>query len=157
MIWLPDQNVGAVILTNSEAGTILRTAFRRKLLEVVFDGQPLADAELASAGRELRQALTAERERLTVPASDDDSAKLAAHYHSDALGDVAISHDRGNTYFDVGEWKSPVASRHNPDGSVSFVTIAPGITGLEFVVGAADGKRTLMLRDAQHQYAFTEQ
>jgi CubicO group peptidase (beta-lactamase class C family) len=157
MIWLPDQNVGAVILTNSEAGTILRTAFRRKLLEVVFDGQPLADAELASAGRELRQALTAERERLTVPASDDDSAKLAAHYHSDALGDVAISHDRGNTYFDVGEWKAPVASRHNPDGSVSFVTIAPGITGLEFVVGAADGKRTLMLRDAQHQYAFTEQ
>jgi CubicO group peptidase (beta-lactamase class C family) len=156
MIWLPDHNVGAVILTNAEAGTILRNAFRRKLLEVLFDGQPLADAELASAGRELRQSIASERERLTVPADDDDASKLAARYHSDALGDLAVVHDRGNTYFDVGEWKTPVASRHNPDGSVSFVTITPGLIGLEAVVGSAGGKRTLVIRDAQHEYAFTE-
>ena len=34
--------------------------------------------------------------------------------------------------------------------------IAPGIRGLELVVGAADGKRTLVIRDAQHAYTFTE-
>ena len=156
MIWLPDHGVGAVILTNSEAGTLIRAAFRRKLLEVLFDGQPLADAELASAGRELRQALASERERLTVPAAEDDAGRLAAHYHSDALGDIAVSRERGATYFDVGEWKTPVASRHNPDGSVSFVTITPGLTGLEAVVGSAGGKRTLVIRDAQHEYVFTE-
>jgi len=156
MIWLPDHNVGAVILTNGEAGAILRNAFRRKLLEVLFDGQPLADAELASAGRDLRQAIASERERLTVPAADDDAAKLASHYHSDALGDIAVSRERLDTYFDVGEWKSPVASRHNPDGTVSFITIAPGISGLEAVVGSAGGKRTLVIRDAQHTYTFTE-
>jgi CubicO group peptidase (beta-lactamase class C family) len=156
MIWLPDQNVGAVILTNAEAGAILRSAFRRKLLEVLFDGQSLADAELASAGRELRQSIASERERLSVPAADDDAIKLATHYHSDALGDIAVSRERLATYFDVGEWKSPVASRHNPDGSVSFITIAPGILGLEAVVGSANGKRTLVVRDAQHTYTFTE-
>jgi hypothetical protein len=156
MIWLPDQNVGAVILTNGEAGPILRSAFRRKLLEVLFDGQSLADAELASAGRDLRQSLASERERLTVPAADDDATKLATHYHSDALGDIAVSRERLDTYFDVGEWKSPVASRHNPDGSVSFITIAPGILGLEAVVGSANGKRTLVVRDAQHTYTFIE-
>jgi CubicO group peptidase (beta-lactamase class C family) len=156
MIWLPDHNVGAVILTNGEAGTIIRAAFRRKLLEVLFDGQKLADAELASAGRELRQSIANERERLTVPAAEDDAAKLASHYHSDALGDIAVTRDKGITYFDVGEWKTPVASRHNPDGSVSFVTITPGLIGLETVVGAAGGKRTLVIRDAQHEYVFTE-
>ena len=157
MIWLPDHNVGAVILTNADPGVIIRTAFRRKLLEVLFDGQPLADAELTAAGRQLLQSITSERERLTLPADDADTAQLAAHYHSDALGDIAVSHDRGNTYFDVGEWKTPVASRHNPDGSVSFVTTSPGITGLQIVVGpAAAGKRTLVIRDAQHEYVFTE-
>jgi CubicO group peptidase (beta-lactamase class C family) len=156
MIWLPDQNVGAVILTNSEAGTILRAAFRRKLLEVLFGGQPLADAELASAGRELRQSLASERERLTVPAAEADAARLAARYHNDALGDITVSRDRGVTYFDVGEWKAPVGSRHNPDGSVSFVITTPGILGLETVVGSADGKRTLVIRDAQHEYVFVE-
>jgi CubicO group peptidase (beta-lactamase class C family) len=156
LIWLPDHGVGAVILTNAEAGAIVRSAFRRKLLEVVFDGQPLADAELASAGRELRQSLASERERLTVPADDADAGELAARYHSDALGDIAVMHDRGNTYFDVGEWKAPVGSRRNPDGSVSFVTITPGLIGLEAVVGASGGKRTLVIRDAQHAYTFVE-
>jgi CubicO group peptidase (beta-lactamase class C family) len=156
MIWLPEHNVGAVILTNSQAGTILINAFRRKLLEVLFDGQPRADAELAAAARDLRQAIASERERLTVPAEDADAGVLAARYHNDALGDIAVVRDQGATYFDVGEWRSPVGSRKNPDGSVSFVLIAPGVIGLEAVVGSAGGKRTLVMRDAQHEYTFIE-
>jgi hypothetical protein len=49
-----------------------------------------------------------------------------------------------------------MASRVNPDGTTSFVTIAPGLTGFEFVVGSKEGKRTLTLRDAQHEYPFEE-
>jgi hypothetical protein len=30
------------------------------------------------------------------------------------------------------------------------------MSGLELVVGAAGGKRTLVLRDSQHEYVFTE-
>ena len=44
----------------------------------------------------------------------------------------------------------------NPDGSVSFLTTIPGFDGLEFVVGGAAGKRTLVVRDAQHEYMFDE-
>ena len=40
------------------------------------------------------------------------------------------------------------------DGTVSFKTLAPGISGLEFVVGTSAGKPTLTLRDAQHEYVF---
>jgi hypothetical protein len=49
-----------------------------------------------------------------------------------------------------------VASRKNPDGSLSFVTTAPGVQDFDFVVGAG-AKRTLVLRDSQHQYVFEEQ
>jgi hypothetical protein len=48
-----------------------------------------------------------------------------------------------------------VASRKNPDGSTSFVTIAPGMIGFQLVVGGGP-RRTLILRDAQHEYVFTE-
>ena len=58
--------------------------------------------------------------------------------------------------FDFGEFKSEVASRRNPDGSVSFLTTIPGFDGLEFVVGGAADKRTLVFRDAQHEYTFSE-
>jgi len=46
-----------------------------------------------------------------------------------------------------------MASRKNPDGTVSFLTTAPGIEGFEFVVGAGPSK-TLTTRDAQHEYVF---
>lgn len=72
------------------------------------------------------------------------------------LGEIAVSQVKGATVFDFGEWKSEVATRKNPDASVSFITTAAGISGFEFVVGTG-APRTLIVRDAQHEYAFTEQ
>ena len=57
--------------------------------------------------------------------------------------------------FDFGEWKSEVASRKNPDGTISFITLAPGAQGFAFVVGSGVTK-TLTLRDAQHEYVFEQ-
>jgi CubicO group peptidase (beta-lactamase class C family) len=155
MIWLPEHGVGAVILTNGDAGVLIRGPFRRKLLELLFDGRREADAEIAAAEKTHFEQLAAERKLLTIPADAGAAGKLAAHYASATLGDITVTHAGAVTVFDFGEWKSEVASRKNPDGSISFVTIAPGITGLDLVVGTG-AKRTLILRDAQHEYTFTE-
>jgi CubicO group peptidase (beta-lactamase class C family) len=156
MIWLPEQGVGAVILTNGDPGWVLRTQLRRELLEVLFDGRPEADAQVATAADVFYGQLAADRKLLTVPADPAASGQLASRYKNAALGEIAVSRPGGTTVFDFGEWKSKVASRKNPDGSLSFVTTAPGARGLEFVVGAG-AKRTLVLRDSQHQYVFEEQ
>ena len=155
MIWLPGQNVGAVILTNADPGWILRTLYRRKLLEVLFDGRPEADEQLSYGARAFFAQLAAERKLLTVPADATESAKLAARYFNAGLGEIAVSRANGATLFDFGEWKSEVASRRNPDGTISFLTTAPGGQGFEFVVGSGS-KRTLVTRDAQHEYVFEE-
>ncbi|MFH1808061.1 MAG: serine hydrolase domain-containing protein [Pseudomonadota bacterium] len=155
MMWLPEHGVGAVVLTNSDPGWLLLWPFQRKLLEILFDGVPEADALVASKARSYFDQLAAERKLLTVPADPAEAAKLASRYTSDALGEIAVSQKKGATVFDFGEWRSEVASRKNPDGTLSFVTTAPGIAGFEFVVGSGD-KRTLIVRDAQHEYAFTE-
>jgi hypothetical protein len=142
-----------VILTNADPGWILRSAFRRRLLEVLFDGHPEAEAQVAAAAKTFHEELAAERKLLTVPADGAQSATLAARYSNPALGEIAVSRAGGKTVFDFGEWKSEVASRKNPDGTVSFLTIAPGISGFEFVVGTGS-KKTLITRDAQHEYVF---
>ena len=153
MIWLPEHNVGAVILTNGDPGWTLRTQFRRRLLEVLFDGKPEAAAQVAAAGKSFYAQIAAERKLLTVPADPGESAKLAPRYASPALGEIAVSRSNGATVFDFGEWRSEVASKKNPDGTISFVTTAPGISGFEFVVGTGP-KKTLVTRDAQHEYVF---
>ncbi len=154
MIWLPEQRVGAVILTNSDPGVFLRGPFRRKLLELLFDGKPEADKDIAAAAKRVYDDLAAARKLLTVPADASEAGKLAARYSNAALGDVAVTRSGAVTTFDVGEWRSEVATRRENDGTVTFVTISPGIDGLEFIPGAGE-KKTLTVRDAQHEYVFT--
>ena len=153
MIWLPEQKVGAVILTNGNPGWLIRDRFRRKLLEVLFDGRPEADALLASDAQSYYSSLESERKRLTTPADPKETAKLAKHYVNASLGDITVSAAGPSTTFDFGEWKSEVGSRKNPDGTISFITIVPGMEGLEFVLGSGE-KKTLTIRDAQHEYVF---
>jgi hypothetical protein len=57
----------------------------------------------------------------------------------------------GATIFDFGPWRSAVASRTNDDGTTSFITIDPAVDGFDFVVGERDGKRALIVREAQHE------
>ena len=155
MMWLPEQNVGAVILTDGDPGWLIRTRFRRKLLEVLFDGHPEADAQLAADGKSYFAGLAADRKLLTIPADASESSKLAQHYSNASLGDITVSQSGSATVFDFGEWKSAVGTRKNPDGTISFITTVPGAMGFEFVVGSG-AKRTLTMRDAQHEYVFEE-
>jgi CubicO group peptidase (beta-lactamase class C family) len=154
--FLPDAGIGAVVLTNSDNGGMLLGPFGRRLLEVVFDGKPEAVAEVASRAASHKAELAKNRERLVVPASPELVSNLGKHYSSKELGDLAVLSDNGVTTFDLGEWKSSVASRKNDDGTTSFITIDPGTDGFEFVVAERGDKRVLIIRDGQHEYVFTE-
>lgn len=155
MMWLPQQNVGAVILTNGNPGWFIRTRFSRKLLEVLFDGRPEADALLDANAKSFYTTMAADRKLLNIPADANESAKLAKHYANASLGEIIVSTSGASTIFDFDGWKSEVATRKNPDGTISFITIVPGMIGYEFVVGSG-AKRTLIIRDAQHEYVFEE-
>jgi len=53
----------------------------------------------------------------------------------------------------TGAKKSEMASRTNPDGVNSFLSISPGVMGFEFVVGTGL-TRSLIILDAQHEGRF---
>ena len=156
MIFLPDQGIGAVLLTNAENGELLLRPFMRRLLEVAFDGEPAAEREVDSEVASYQEGIAEKRERMVVPAAADEAAKLAPHYNSSTLGEIVVRRGKKTTEFDFGEWKSSVASRKNDDGTVSFITIGPAVRGFEFVVAEATGKRALILREGQHEYVFNE-
>ena len=156
MIWLPEYGVGAVILTNADPGWQIRTIFRRKLLEVLFDGRPEADAQIEAQSKTFYEEMAAERRLLTIPAETKASEMLAARYVNPALGTVTVGHKGATVVFDLGVFASEVGSRVNPDGTTSFITTVPGMNGLEYVAGNRGNKRTLTLRDMQHEYLFLE-
>lgn len=162
MIWLPDYDVGAVILTNANAGSILTHAFLRRLMELLFDGRPEAEGQIeAAAAQQAIEAAQSRREfkgRMHVPADPGIAAKLAARYDNPELGAITFTREGKDVVLHDGYLRSRMASRTNNDGSISLVSIAPNMQGLfEFVVGERDHERTLTLRDAQHEYVFVEQ
>jgi CubicO group peptidase (beta-lactamase class C family) len=157
MMWFPEYNVGAVILTNGDTGDELPGPFLRKLVELMFDGKPEADAQLKAAVAQIDGERAKDRERLQVPADPVVVAKLAARYSNQALGPVIVTRKGKDVFVRTARLNSQVASRKNDDGSISFVTISPTMQGFEFVVSEREHKRVLIMRDAQHEYVFVEQ
>ena len=77
---IPFGAVGAVVLTNGDPGWYIRNRFQRKLLEVLFDGEPLADKDLAADAERYYEGIAAERKLLDRPADPDAVGKLASKY-----------------------------------------------------------------------------
>jgi len=155
MMWIPEAKVGAVILTNGDLGPSVRNQFQRKLLELLYDGKPEADENIATGAKNYFTDLAAGRKLLAVPADAAQAKKLAVHYKNAALGDIKVTHAGAKTMFDFGEFKSEVSSQPNPDGTTTFSTIQPGVIGFDFLAGEASSKPTLTIHDGQHEYVFT--
>jgi CubicO group peptidase (beta-lactamase class C family) len=151
---IPSAQVGAVILTNADLGVFMRRPFLRRILELLYDGEPQAAEDIRAAAKQADAQRTAERKRLIIPPAAADVAGLAPAYANADLGVLAIERAGDVVRVRTAVWTSEVASRHNDDGTVSLVTIDPQITGLAFVIGARDGKPTLTTRDGQHVYEF---
>ncbi len=151
-IWLPEHGVGVVILANASTANVLMEALPRKLLEVLFDGEPKADAMVAAAAAADRQRRETSRASVRYPAA---GAGLAQRYRNDVLGDLTVATSDGQTLFEFAAWKTSVASRTMPDGAAAFVAMA-GSPTFPFVVGASGERRTLTIREGQNAFTFVE-
>lgn len=155
MIWLPEHDVGAVILMNASTGNALMEAFPRRLLELLFDGQPEAGSTVAAAAVAEREQRATSRRSLRFPADPAAAATLAPLYRNEHLGEIRVENSGAETIFDFGSWKAPVASRVTSNGVTEFVVVTPS-PPFPFVGGVVDNRRSLTIRDAQNEYIFVE-
>lgn len=153
---VPDAGVAAVLLFNSDSGSSLLGHFRRRLVEVLYDGKAEAVPGVDASANAIQAGIAKEREKLVIPADTADAAKLANAYSSPELGKLEVHRTPKGLHFQFTDWGSMMASRKNDDGTLSFVSIDPTVLGFPFVVGERDGKRILIAREGQHEYVFEE-
>jgi CubicO group peptidase (beta-lactamase class C family) len=156
MVFLPEQGVGMVILTNADSGEALNAPLARRLIELLFDANEEAELQLMNAAAVRRQVVAEAHADLASSLHADDIAGLARRYESPELGRLTVASNLNETYFDFGTWRSAVSARHKADHATTFVTIDPAVDGYDFVSGEKMGKKTLTIHDAQHSYTFTE-
>lgn len=157
MFAIPSAGVAAVILTNADNGPYLRRVFQRRLLEVLYDGKPEAQGDADAVVKRVAAQLAEFRSRIQMPADSAVIGSLAARYVSPELGTLRLVKEGAQVRSFTEAWNTLMTTRRNDDGTVSLVSIDPGWIGdNEMLVGVAQGKRTLTVRDGQHVYVFTE-
>ncbi len=153
--FVPDLGVGGVILTNADSGGGIAYAVMRRTLEMIYDGKPEAEEDFLSGVRETILYLTDMQKEWSVPPDPAEVKRLADSYRNAALGDVVVHPIKDGVVFQFGGWQSHMASKVNPDGTTSFLSIDPGVRGFEFNAPAAKAAYTrLTLRDSQHTYEY---
>lgn len=156
MIWMPEFGIGMTILTNSDAGYLLRGPLQRKMLEILFDGKPEAEETIRVAAKNRKIEAEKARELLIQPTPVAAQAKLVARYANKDLGPIAVRRAKdGKLHFQFGHWGSEMALKKNEDGSETYISVDAGLGGIELTRDDKAKEPTLVLRDAQHEYRFT--
>ena len=136
--FVPDAGVGGVILTNADSGWAVTRAVTRRTLELIYDGKPEAEEDLLSAVRETRAYLTGEQKDWKIPPDPTEVKRLAGLYKNAALGQIVVRPGDDEVVFQFGTrretwsdergfggWRSRMATKTNPDGTTSFISIDP--------------------------------
>ncbi|MFA6114617.1 MAG: serine hydrolase domain-containing protein [Sphingomonas sp.] len=154
---LPESGVGLVILTNADPGAQLFGPVLRRLMEVLYDGQPEAERDVAAAAARGKSQAQARRSRLTYPGDTAVLGNLAGHYSHPSVGQITVSEKAGQKWIKAGFVEGPIATRKNADSTMSIISVGPGNIGVDALVGTRGGKRTLTINDGQQtQYVYVE-
>lgn len=154
MFFLPEQDVGMVVLTNRQGGGVFTGVLKRRLMEILFDGKPKAGKNLDFVLAERKKQLADFEKRAERKLEKKWIRPYLGVYTNKALGKVTLSFKGGRVRFDAGEWNSPVLKYTGKDGTVKLM-IGPPLAGLPFTMGEEGGKKTLTLTTGQQKYVFT--
>ncbi|MEN0063563.1 MAG: serine hydrolase domain-containing protein [Myxococcota bacterium] len=155
--FVPEAGVGGVVMTNADIGWTLTTRFSAFVMELLYaDDTPEALADVKVKARNARASMIEDRKTWQLPVSEAHIGMLARHYRSKELGDIVVKQsEEGRLYFATGGWTTEVATKLNPDGSLSFVILEPGLLGYTFSAGQPDGMfEALALHEPQRTYVF---
>ena len=158
MFYLPDHDVGVVVLANEGGANAFRSSVRRRFLEILFDGRVEASENLKSSVARRKEVWAKETSRLVTPPSAEWVASLAGTWTNPSLGAITIRADKDLGLIDAGDFKVHFVEKTNEGGSKSLFTVDPPWMGvLDLLVETKDGTTTLLLDAAQQKYVFTRE
>ena len=150
LIFLPDHDVGLVVLTNAGSANSFRSAVQRKFLELVFEGKPEAEAGLTFSLAQAKSDAAAEVALIDAAAPAAWFDALVGSYRGNGIGTVEISRVGQRVVFDAGEWSSAIGRYRGRDGSDWVILTDPPWAGFTLML-APDGDHLKLVVDAGQQ------
>jgi CubicO group peptidase (beta-lactamase class C family) len=163
LYFLPQNDIGVVLLTNIRLANLFLAAARRKVFELLFDAPPRAEKTIAAASQAEKEAVAGRLARVKLDAhSVMWLDRAVGEYRCNELGPLAVQWKGGQYCADFESWSSTLGIEEQPDGSrVAVLTTAPWNGGAIAAGGArlqvAEDGRVLVLDEGQTLYRFERQ
>jgi hypothetical protein len=131
LAFLPDADLGLVVLTNGELANLLTEAVRFKLLELAFDQEPEFEEQVAFT-LEQSERLRSDQLALIGDRVDPATAEhFAGRYENEVLGDLTLTLEDDALILDAGEFRSELRPVLDDAGdTVGYNTVEPPVLGL---------------------------
>ena len=147
MFFLPEKNIGAVILANAGAANIL--PIRIKLLELLFGMDTKVEETLSFYREEISKNI--DRVKDKIKPLIEEVKIFEGRYNSKELGKVSVYMKNKKLYADFGEFVTELAEIKAPGENRVFLLISPPWTGgFQMML---EGRR-FILPSAQKEYVF---
>jgi CubicO group peptidase (beta-lactamase class C family) len=128
--FLPDKNMGVLVLTNAQASNTFNEAVRTRLFELVFDQPSTVEANIEFALEQEQKFLEdIQKDRVELEVAEVEP--FLGTYQNDALGEVTISLEGDTLMMDTGEFKSELLAYTRDDKVVYAPSEPPLASGSE--------------------------
>jgi CubicO group peptidase (beta-lactamase class C family) len=152
--FFPEHDLGLIVLTNAQASNVFTGAVRRRLVELLLDGEE--DAERAFAFNIKQQAEVIKKQLQEITTNPDRAfvEPVIGNWTNPRLGTIEIRRQGNGFVLDAGEWTAPIGEHKDTTGVRRLILTGPPFTGFGFWPQTTEGKTTLLFETAQQKYVF---
>jgi CubicO group peptidase (beta-lactamase class C family) len=151
--FLPDADLGIVVLTNGQNANAVAVGIRQRLLELLYDQPSEAEPQIESALREAE--LQRAQVRYGDPIDPGIARTLTGEYRNPALGPVTVTLVNGVLVVDTGEFRAvlrPLVASP-PDGP-AFIVADPSFAGYPVRFDTTGRSPRLIVGAPPEEYVF---
>jgi CubicO group peptidase (beta-lactamase class C family) len=156
MYFLPQNDIGVVLLTNRYAASLLAAA-RQKVFELLFGAPEKAGQMIEAASLAEKEAMAGRSARVKLGAEAVAWLEaIAGEYRSRELGPLVVRRKEGEYWGEFESWASPLGIEEQPSGRPLVALVGPGLIHA-LRLQAADDAQALILDQGQLVYRFERQ
>jgi len=154
--FLPDANLGVIVLTNGQATNAFSTSVRVRLLELLYDLPSQVEPSVEFTVAQIEEQLGTLRGQLGGAIDEAAVAPFVGEFYNPILGGMVLTLEEGELFADIGEFVTRIVPKTDdagePDG---FVAFDPPVAGGAFRLEMDEaGNPVVILGEGLTEYTF---
>jgi CubicO group peptidase (beta-lactamase class C family) len=154
--FLPDADLGIVVLTNAQGSNFFNEGGRARLFELVFEQQPEADTQIMFGYEQMMKANQEAADKLLESVDVETVHPFVGRYTNEALDEVTLTLANDELFFDAGEFSARLLPLLNDEDTIEgYLLLDPPLKGLLLKLEESEASEpTLVIGEGAIQYIF---